>query len=303
MRANSSKRRGAARRAAALGAFAGVLAAVLAAPAAADSAETLAGLGGPPAWKPTESGIGPSAEQGRFVALGGQYLNLGYACVSCHGLDGTGDPSGAFPRLAGQSAWYLYSTLNDFATGVRPSDVMTPIARTLGERALENVAAYYASLPAEPYPTSLPVANDKPAIAGRDIALKGYPGQGVLPCVGCHGVNGEGRAPLFPFIGGQYEPYLVQQLHKFKSGQRGDRANVMTTIASGLSNDDIDAVSTYFASLMPRQLTPSTRTAASPSPESATGLPRGIVHLGAAMNPRPEEGRTVLPRTAQAPRQ
>jgi cytochrome c553 len=278
-----------------------VLAAVLAAPAAADSAETLAGLGGPPAWKPTESGIGPSAEQGRFVALGGQYLNLGYPCVSCHGLDGTGDSSGAFPRLAGQSAWYLYSTLNDFATGIRPSEVMSAVARSLSEREMQNVAAYYASLPAQPYPPSLPVPNDKRAAAGRDIALKGYPGQGVLPCVGCHGVSGEGRAPLFPFIGGQYQSYLAEQLRQYKSGRRGDRTKVMTTIASGLSNDDIDTVSTYFASLMPERLTPEPRSPTqAQASESAPALPRGSAHLGAAMNPQPDEGKTVLPASQPA---
>jgi cytochrome c553 len=263
-----------------------------AAPAGADPAQTLAGSGAPPPWKPAESGVGPSAEQGRFVALGGQYLNLGYACVSCHGLDGTGDSSGAFPRLTGQSAWYLYSTLNDFAAGVRPSEIMTPVARSLSQRAMQNVAAYYASLPAAPYRAPLPGPSDKRAAEGRDVAIQGYPGRGVLPCIGCHGVNGEGRAPLFPFIGGQYEPYLVQQLHQYKSGQRGDRTKVMTTIASSLSNEDINAVAAFFASLRPEELTPALRApTASPPP-----LPPETVHLGATINPKPAEGTLVLPR-------
>ncbi|HEU4616813.1 MAG TPA: c-type cytochrome [Gammaproteobacteria bacterium] len=275
-----------------LAALAAVSMAALAPPARSDSPQAPPALRAPPAWRPTSRPFGPDAERGKFVALGGQYTN-GYACIACHGQDGAGDSSGAFPRLGGQSEWYLYSTLNDFAIGIRSSAVMTPIARSLGQREMEDVAAYYASLgpPARNPASALPIANDKRALAGRDIALEGYPGQGVLPCVGCHGASGEGREPLFPFIGGQYEPYLAYQLRQFKTGGRGDRSKVMATIASGLSDDDIDAVSAYFASLMPQRPTPEPALAGAQRAE----IPAETTHLGAAPAPKPGAGDVVVP--------
>jgi cytochrome c553 len=190
-------------------------------------------------WTIKPNTIGPDPLQGRFIATGGQYGEIPYSCDACHGIDGTGNRSGAFPRIASQSEWYLYSNLYDFATGLRPSDVMGPVARTLTQRDMQDVAAYYASLGPQPYPPRLPNHNGGLRSEGRDIATKGFPDKGVLPCVTCHAAQGQGRPPLFPFIGGQYESYLEYQLHQFKSGQRGgELANVMTAIASGLSDEN-----------------------------------------------------------------
>ena len=48
-------------------------------------------------------------ELGRLVAMGGSDAgDSGMACITCHGSDGAGDGSGAFPRLAGQAGWYTY---------------------------------------------------------------------------------------------------------------------------------------------------------------------------------------------------
>src|SRR5436190_322636 len=37
---------------------------------------------------------------GRFVALGGEVSDSRFNCAACHGVDGAGDASGAFPRLS-----------------------------------------------------------------------------------------------------------------------------------------------------------------------------------------------------------
>jgi cytochrome c553 len=245
-------------------------------------------------WTVHSNNIGADPLQGRFIATGGQYGEIPYSCDACHGIDGTGNRSGAFPRIASQSEWYLYSNLYDFATGLRPSDVMGPVARSLTQRDMQDVAAYYASLGPQPYPPSLPSHNGSLGSEGRDIATKGFPEKGVLPCVTCHGAQGRGRAPLFPYIGGQYESYLEYQLHQFKSGERGGEfGSVMTAIANGLSDEQIEAVSTYFASLMP---------AAVPAPDQVPGHTAAQppqepeqTHLGAAMHPKAVANEVVLP--------
>src|SRR5580698_7948264 len=47
------------------------------------------------------------------------------ACARCHGYDGASDGSGAFPILAGQSAYYLTEQLRHFAVGARQNALMS----------------------------------------------------------------------------------------------------------------------------------------------------------------------------------
>ena len=53
------------------------------------------------------------------------------ACAQCHAFTGGSDGSGAFPRIAGQSAFYLSRQLRDFSSGVRSNAIMSPIASAL----------------------------------------------------------------------------------------------------------------------------------------------------------------------------
>jgi cytochrome c553 len=65
-------------------------------------------------------------------------------------------------------------------------------------------------------------------------------------CVGCHGANGQGVAPN-PALAGKKEDQLIQALKDFKSGKR-DNA-VMKGMVRVLSDQDIDNVAAYYASL------------------------------------------------------
>ena len=49
------------------------------------------------------------------------------ACAQCHAFNGSSDGSGAFPRIADQSTYYLAKQLRDFASGVRANAIMSPI--------------------------------------------------------------------------------------------------------------------------------------------------------------------------------
>ncbi len=65
-------------------------------------------------------------------------------------------------------------------------------------------------------------------------------------CGACHGPDGNSLAPIWPKLAGQYENYIVQQLHAF---QKGDRAEpTMTPMAAPLSPQDIVDLAAYFAS-------------------------------------------------------
>jgi cytochrome c553 len=66
-------------------------------------------------------------------------------CVACHGIRGLA-PNPTFPHLAGQNAAYLGIQLRYFRAGERYHPLMTPIAETLSDRDIDELAAYYSEL-------------------------------------------------------------------------------------------------------------------------------------------------------------
>jgi cytochrome c553 len=164
------------------------------------------------------------------------------------GMSGVGDASGAFPRLTGQAAWYLYKQLKDYASGARENAVMSPIARSLSDVQMQSVAAYYADQTAprhvtrEPDPMELQI--------GGAISAAGHAGKRVAACVSCHGPAGRGLPPSFPYLAGQYAPYAELQMQLWKQGKRkNDPFGVMQHIAEQLSEAEIRALATYFESV------------------------------------------------------
>ncbi len=65
-------------------------------------------------------------------------------------------------------------------------------------------------------------------------------------CVGCHGANGEGKAPN-PALAGKSEDELLTALKDYKSGKRPNAT--MKMMAGTLKDADMANVSAYFASL------------------------------------------------------
>ena len=66
----------------------------------------------------------PDARHGAVIVAQGTAAGAP-PCAQCHAFNGVSDASGAFPRLAGQSAFYLAGQLRDFASGVRASALMS----------------------------------------------------------------------------------------------------------------------------------------------------------------------------------
>ena len=66
-------------------------------------------------------------------------------------------------------------------------------------------------------------------------------------CVACHGADGISAIPMYPNLKGQHAQYLSKQLKDFKSGARKDP--VMSPMAAPLSDQDIEDLSAYYASL------------------------------------------------------
>ncbi len=65
-------------------------------------------------------------------------------------------------------------------------------------------------------------------------------------CAGCHGANGEGKAPN-PALAGKAEDQLLQAMKDYKSGKRANA--VMKTFAGPLSDQDMANLAAFYASL------------------------------------------------------
>ena len=66
-------------------------------------------------------------------------------------------------------------------------------------------------------------------------------------CEACHGADGNGIAPNYPALAGQYQDYLEQALHGYKDGKRTNA--IMNGMAAPLNDQDIKDVTAYFSSL------------------------------------------------------
>jgi cytochrome c553 len=75
----------------------------------------------------------------------GQGRQKAARCVACHGMEGFA-PNPTFPHLAGQNAAYLEVQLRQLRAGERYHPLMTPIAETLSDRDIDELAAYYSEL-------------------------------------------------------------------------------------------------------------------------------------------------------------
>jgi cytochrome c553 len=170
------------------------------------------------------------------------------SCARCHGAQGNGRGSAAFPKLAGQRRGYLLHALEAYAKGRRHSGIMQPAAAPLEAAHWAELAGYYAKLPApKPEPAAVSAADLE---LGREIADRGIHAQGVPSCVDCHGPSDEPRNQAYPLLAGQYADYLVLQLELFKTRSRGGSpyAHIMENVASRLKPDQMRAVAAYYAS-------------------------------------------------------
>jgi cytochrome c553 len=185
----------------------------------------------------------PNPQRGAEIAAQGTPAGAP-GCAQCHAFNGASDGTGAFPRVAGQSAYYLAKQLRDFASGVRDNAVMSPVAKAMTPADIADVAAYYAGVQAPFLP--LP----KPDIAlvkqGEQIAAVGNEGRSVQACNNCHGPGGAGEPPAIPYLAGQYAPYIALELRMWQRGFRRSSANEMAFVSKQITDQEMAAVAAYY---------------------------------------------------------
>jgi len=69
----------------------------------------------------------------------------------------------------------------------------------------------------------------------------------AVSCGACHGIDGNSLSPAWPNLAGQHASYFIRQLEAYQNGERQDA--LMTTLASGLSAEDMADLAAYYATL------------------------------------------------------
>jgi cytochrome c553 len=168
---------------------------------------------------------------------------LAATCVACHTADGSRGAA-ANPILQGQHPEYIVKQLQEFKSGKRKNAVMAGMAAPLSEEDMKHIAAFYASK--KPVPG---FARNKDTIAlGEAIFRGGIASKSVPACAACHSPNGAGIPAQYPRLGGQHAEYTEAQMLAFRSGERGNNAQ-MAAIAAKMNDREIKAVSDFIAGL------------------------------------------------------
>jgi cytochrome c553 len=122
--------------------------------------------------------------------------------------------------------------MNAYKNGSRSNPMMQSMTINLKNDDIENLAAFYASLP--------------PVSSGGEPALAKAGQTKASMCLGCHGSAAEGNGQI-PRLAGQHPEYIQRQLNYFKTGAR--KSGHMEAIAASLTDADIKELAAYFGNM------------------------------------------------------
>lgn len=185
---------------------------------------------------------GPGLMAAGFAERG---ASISLTCAACHGATGiSANPE--WPNLAGQHEKYTVQTLKAYQAGDRQDVLMTGQAMSLSGQDIADLAAYF-----EGERGAQNTADPALIAAGERLYRGGDRDKSISACIACHGPDGRGNRPAaYPSVAGQHSSYTAKQLRTYANGTRKSDSNqVMRNIAVLLSEDEINAVSSYIQGL------------------------------------------------------
>ncbi len=159
------------------------------------------------------------------------------SCIGCHGPNGNSSMPG-IPSLAAQNSRYIYLQLRDFQEGRRHNDMMTPMTAGLSREEMKELAQYFSEQKLSSKGFKADAAKAKLGQAKADETL----------CAMCHLGEFVGQNEI-PKVAGQNYDYVVKTLKDFKAKNRTNDAGNMTSVASTLSETDIENLAHYISGL------------------------------------------------------
>ena len=162
-------------------------------------------------------------------------------CAACHGVDGNATQPG-IPSLAGHPAYYTHWQLVMFRNQRRRDPQMAPIAAKLSDEDMADLAAYFAAQVSRPR-AGRQAVDAATREAGQRLASTYY-------CTSCHGPKLLGQEAV-PRLVGQDHQYLLKRLRGYKTRTTSDLEGFMTSSAQPLTDEDVEILARYIASLEP----------------------------------------------------
>lgn len=192
----------------------------------------------------------PDAERGGTLYEQGDAARGIISCASCHG-EGGNSTLPANPKLAGQHYGYLHAQLIDLRqlpdaeAPARISPIMNPMAQNLTNEDIADISLYLSQ---QTLTEAATATNPDLVELGQKIWRGGIAEKGVPACAACHGATGSGIPAQYPYLSGQFNSYIAEQLQLFRSGERNND-EAMVDIAARMSDAEIAAVADYAAGL------------------------------------------------------
>ncbi len=170
-------------------------------------------------------------------------------CIGCHGIIGyqaTFPEVYKVPKISGQNAKSIVSSLAAYKKGDRKHPSMRAIAASLTDKDMADLGAYYEGL----HGSSVKTVSDTPEVApSAEVAALLTKGA----CASCHGANF--NKPIdgaYPKLAGQHADYLYAALKAY--GTEGSplvgRANaIMSAQVKAFKRDELKAIAQYLSTL------------------------------------------------------
>jgi cytochrome c553 len=153
--------------------------------------------------------------------------SLSAVCSGCHGLHGISADS-MTPNLAGQDFKYLVEAIKAYRT-TRKREKMRLYITGLGEKDIQNIAAYYATQKSGP--------SERGQTMVQDLTGK---------CDRCHAASTGNPAMVVPKIAGQDRDYLIMALRAYRDERR--ESTTMHKMSLPYGDAVIESIASHYAS-------------------------------------------------------
>jgi cytochrome c553 len=170
-------------------------------------------------------------------------------CSGCHGENGNADVPD-LPNLGGQDPLYIFKQLQDYKAELRASPIMGEAVKTLSEKDMADLAAFYASQK----PARASAGRPPGDAAAAGLASRGDGARLIVACDACHGQGGAGNPGFYgmPSLRNQKFDDLSLELTNFRSGDRAnDVYRVMRDACKNLTDAEISGLAAYYSGTLP----------------------------------------------------
>jgi len=169
-------------------------------------------------------------------------------CGACHGQDGNSTIA-EWPKIAGQHADYAIRQTQMVRDQKRSVPTMYPMVMNLSDQDIADISAYFEQQTIQPG-----VADEALVEVGQAIYQSGNMSSGVPSCAACHGPSGRGiPGAHYPSLQGQHADYTADRLRRYRGGENNGAddpfSNIMVAVARQLTDEEIEAVSSYIEGL------------------------------------------------------